>query len=133
MMGIGLGNLASLDNAVEGGKRNIKGLMELRVTPIGITAEAMNHCLSFLRNSIGEYGGICCTGGSRYGYIRNGCIRWNLAFNIGLTFKFIRGVGLALVLGVVKLFKSMRAGGTTIIFYNSPYLLETLRNPLDVK
>ena len=35
-------------------------------------------------------------------------------------------VGLALVLGVVKLFKLIRAQGTTIIFSNSPYRLETL-------
>ena len=126
-MGVGLRYLGSLDNAVEGGKRNMKGLMELRVAPIGITAEATNDCPSFLRNTMGGYRGICCTADSRYGYIRNGCIRDRLMFNIGLTFRFILGVGLALVLGVVKLFQLMRAGGTTVIFYNLPYLLETLR------
>ena len=120
-------NLLSLDNAVEGGKRNMKGLIELRVAPIGITAEATNHHSSFLRNTIGGYGGICWTGDSRYGGIGNRGIGYRLTFNIGLRFRFILGVGLALVLRVVKLFQLIRAGGTAMIFYNSPYLLETLR------
>ena len=38
MMEVGLEYLASLNNAVEKGKRNMKGLIGLRVTPVSITS-----------------------------------------------------------------------------------------------